>query len=74
MCIASVAVIALHYTLDKGLESVKETMFVEAGADLSFEQDDFYNDYFASAQLQSDLMKEKNKKIQTWSFEHYKKF
>lgn len=74
MCIASIAVLAFHYSLDKGMKTIEETMYVEAGADLTFEQDDFYNSYFASAQLQRDLMKERNQKHETWSFEHYKKF
>jgi len=43
MCIASIAVIALHFSIDKGMKTIENTMYVEAGADLSFEQDDFYN-------------------------------
>jgi len=50
-------------------------VFVEAGTDFTFEDDDFYNTYVNSAQLQQDLMRQqKMDKPQTWGFEHYKKF
>ena len=54
---------------------MQQTMFVEAGKDFTFEEDDIYYSYFESAKLQKDLMKKQKKDgIQTWSFEHYKKF
>lgn len=50
-------------------------MFVEAGSDATYEQDDVYYSYFESAKLQKELAKKSNKSPhQTWSFEHYKRF
>jgi len=75
LCIASLAVFAVSYTLDSGMNQIQENLFVEAGMDDTYEKDDIYYAYFESAKLQRDLARIEEKKAhQTWSFEQYKKF
>jgi len=75
MCGAAVASMAMSYVIDGSMKQMQQTIFVEAGADFTFEEDDIYNSYVKSAILQRDLARQQNKdKKQTWGYEHYKKF
>jgi len=37
MCMACLAALGLHFTLDKGMQSLESGLFVEAGEDFTFE-------------------------------------
>jgi len=51
MCVACLAVFGLHYTIDRGTQSLESGLFVEAGEDFTFEEDDIYYSYFESAKI-----------------------
>ena len=56
MCIASLAVATLNYVFDGSYEAMDMIKFVEAGEDLTHEQDEIYSTYIKSAKEQSNLM------------------
>ena len=55
MTVVGVAIFSVQYLVTLSLDQMKSSLFVEAGEDLSFETDDIYQSYFASAELQSQL-------------------
>lgn len=73
MCIACLAVAGFHYAVDNGMQSIESSLFVEAGEDFTFEEDDVYYTYVESAKLQKKL-KDQLQRPTSWSYENYKAF
>ena len=72
---ACLAFLALNYVFESGYESMQMVQFVEAGEDLSHEDDEVYAGYIKSAKLQSDLMCQQNKQGPSkWSMKQYQEF
>lgn len=51
MTLACVAIFSVQYLVSFSIDQMQSSLFVEAGEDLSFETDDIYQSYFASAEL-----------------------
>ena len=73
MCVACLAVTGLHYAVDSGMQAIERSLFVEAGEDFTFEEDDVYYTYVESAKLQKRL-KEVVFRQTSWSYDNYKEF
>lgn len=51
MCLGSLLVVAFSSVKDYGLTSLEQFQFVDAGEDLTFEEDDIYASYVESAKI-----------------------